>query len=116
MRGQNAIKLAIKKNLLTLNKHQEERVTSSGVDCFCLNGPACEIQRLGAQKSSTGPLKQQAAVSLSVQAHHKVGNSCTGEGGNTEDVLLEVQCAVEGEGTSIPNKNLCNEVKHKLSL
>lgn len=94
------------KSLATFNKHQQESVPSSCVDCFCLSGPACELQRLRALKWSTGPLKQKTAVSLSVDAHQKVGNLSTGEGSNTEDALLEVQSAEEGEGASSPDKKL----------
>lgn len=108
--GQNtthvAIKIELKKNLVTFNKHQEESVPSSCVDCFCLSGPACEFQRLLAVKSSTGPLKQKTAVSLSVYAHQKVGNQCSGEGSNAEDAMLQVQSPEEGEGASSPHKNL----------
>lgn len=94
------------KNLATFNKHQQQSIPCSRVDCFCLSGSASEFQRLRARKSSTGPLKQKTAVSPSVHAHQKVGNLSAGEGSNTEDTLLEVQSPEEVEGASSPDKEL----------
>lgn len=93
-------------SLVTSNKHQQQSVPGSCLDCFCLSGPACEFQRHRTLESSIGPLEQKTAVSLSVDAHQQVGDESAGEGSNTEDALLEVQSPEEGEGASSPHKKL----------
>lgn len=96
----------VKASLVTFNKHQQESVPSSRVDCFYLNGSARELQRLRVLKSPTGPLKQQAAASLPVRAHQQVGNLCSAKWSYADDVLLKIKSLEESEGASSPKKNL----------
>lgn len=88
---------------VTFNNNQQESVICSYVDCLHQTGSAVEWEGLWILKSSAGPLKQEAADSLSVYAHHQVRNSCTSEWSHTEDVLFKVKGLEEGEGASTPN-------------
>lgn len=96
----------VKARQVTFNNKQQESVPCSCVDSLHLNGSAGELKRLWIQKSSIGPLKQEAAECLSVYARQQVRNSCMSEWSYTEDVLFEVKSLEEGEGASTQNKNL----------